>query len=136
MQTRTITKPKRKLTEAELEARRKGGRVRGEQLKLDTSHQSIAGKKGAATKTYQQQVEQGRKNLAKALEKHPDMRERAGETIARKWAIEKERRKLEIEKQALEEAERRRAAGEPEPAPPAPKKPRQRRKSKWERMYR
>ena len=147
----TTPKPKRQLNEAELEARRKGGRargeqlrgtsdvarkaglVRGEQLKRDKAHQSMAGKKANAKRTPEERAERGRKNLAIALKNYPDMRERAGESSAKRHLAEKERKRLEREQRARVEAERRRLAGEPEPAPPAPKKPRKRGKSKWER---
>ena len=107
--------------------------MRGEQLKQDKAHQSMAGKRGVAARSDEEKAEQGRKNLAKALQHYPDMRERAGKSIAKRHRVEKERKRLEAEQQALAEAERRRLAGEPEPAPPAPKKPRKRGKSKWER---
>ena len=126
-------KPKRQLSEAELAARRKGGKVRGEQLKVDKAHQSMAGKKAVAARTPEEKAEQGRKNLTKALEHYPDMRERAGKSIATKHRAEKERKRLAAEQQAREEAERKRLAGEPEPPAPVPKKPRKRGKSKWER---
>ena len=129
----TPPKPKRQLSPAELAARRKGGRTRGEQLKVDKAHQSMAGKKAVAARTAEEKAEQGRKNLALALERYPDMRERAGKSIATKHRLEKERKRLAAEQQALAEAARRRLVGEPEPAPPTPKKPRKRGKSKWER---
>ena len=131
--TPATPKPKRQLSAAELAARRKGGKVRGEQLKLDKAHQSMAGKKAVAARTPEEKAEQGRKNLAKALEHYPDMRERAGKSIAKRHRVEKERKRLAAEQKAKEEAERRRLAGEPEPLAPVPKKPRKRGKSKWER---
>ena len=112
---------------------KRAAKKRGEQLKVDKEHQSRAGKKGAAARTYEEQAEQLRKNYAKALERYPDLHERAGAASLKVQLAKKEEKRLADEKKALEEAERRRLAGEPEPTPPAPKKPKRRGKSKWER---